>query len=293
MDYEEFKEEMIGLLREKLGEDTRIFYEKIPKNNGIILDGLVFAGKGAHTQPVIYMEEYYRLWKRGVPVEQLAEKMMWTYTRHREQVQFGKDLLESYKQAEKNIFYQLIHYEKNRERLKELPHRRVLDLAMVFYLRVVRGEERGTVLIRSDILERWGISQETLEENARRRSQEKLPAQIITMEQILEMEGAGAAGTDRDGKVPMYVLTNRARFLGAGVILYPGLLKKISRMLGEEFYILPSSIHECILVPESIHYDQQELAEMVRDINREHVSPREVLSDSVYRYRKREDRIIC
>lgn len=292
MDYGEFKEKIAKLLREKLDDDTRISCEKIPKNNGIVMDGMVFACKGADTQPILYLEEYYRLWMRGVPLEQLAEKMIWTYTRHRERIQVGRELLENYEQAEKNIFYQLIHYEKNRERLKELPHRRVLDLAMVFYLRVIQENERGTVLIRNDILERWGISRDTLEENARRRSWEKLPAQLITLEEILGLGGEEL--TAADGRnVPMYILTNQARSLGAGVILYPGLLKEISRILGEEFYILPSSIHECILVPESMHYDQKELARMVKDINREHVSLQEVLSDSVYRYRREEDRIIC
>ena len=90
---------------------------------------------------------------------------------------------------------------------------------------------------------------------------------------------------------PMYILTNKERRYGAGTIFYPGIMEQAQKLLGDNFYILPSSIHECILIPEEGNYDQDRLSEMVAEINEQHVDAREVLSDQAYYYLKKDGRI--
>lgn len=89
----------------------------------------------------------------------------------------------------------------------------------------------------------------------------------------------------------MYILTNKQRQLGAGVIFYPGIMEQARQILGDHFFILPSSIHECILVPENGAFEREELLAMVTEINREHVEPKEVLADQVYYYLERDRKI--
>ena len=91
--------------------------------------------------------------------------------------------------------------------------------------------------------------------------------------------------------LPLHAATNTMRMNGAGVILYPGFLKKFAEKMGDDLYILPSSIHEVLLLPASYDVEVEFLKEMVSQINREEVLPEERLSDSVYFYDRKTDRV--
>ena len=127
MDYREFKEELARLVREELGENVRVHFEMLPKNNGVKVEGMVFSQAGSPASPVMYVEEYYHLWEKGVPMEQLVEKMAWNYERYRDRIQLDPRILDDYEAVKDQIFFKLIHYEKNRKLLEEVPHRRILD----------------------------------------------------------------------------------------------------------------------------------------------------------------------
>ena len=94
-----------------------------------------------------------------------------------------------------------------------------------------------------------------------------------------------------DDMIPMYVCTNTAKLNGAGVILYQELLQEFADRIGSDFYILPSSIHETLLIPANGDMDLEYLRDMVRTVNRTEVAEDEVLSDSVYRYNRLLDRV--
>ena len=89
----------------------------------------------------------------------------------------------------------------------------------------------------------------------------------------------------------MYILTNKERSLGAGTFLYPGVLKQAEELLGARFYVLPSSVHECILIPEEDGMTQEALTGLVTEINENQVDPREVLSNQAYYYRAEDGRV--
>lgn len=81
---------------------------------------------------------------------------------------------------------------------------------------------------------------------------------------------------------PMYVLTNTEKSFGASAILFPAILQAVRARLQSDYYVLPSSIHECIIIPSDEQLDPEALHEMVKEINEEHVAPEELLGDSVY-----------
>ena len=110
-----------------------------------------------------------------------------------------------------------------------------------------------------------------------------LPARLCGMAEVIRELSGGKEEPENVG-VPMYVLSNTQKSLGAACILYDGVLKSCAARLGEAYYVLPSSIHEVIMVPVSAVGDEQELSAMVRDINRTQVRDTEILSDNIYLY---------
>ena len=91
--------------------------------------------------------------------------------------------------------------------------------------------------------------------------------------------------------IPMEVLSTKARIQGATCMIYPGVLSQISKQLHENLYIIPSSVHEVIILPHSEVRDPEEVQKMIREINETHLSQEEVLSDSLYFYNYLENRI--
>lgn len=291
MDYQNFKMKLMELVQKEISEGVEVSLEQIPKNNGIYMEGMVFSRQGENTSPVIYVEEYYQFWKKGVAMEQLVEKVLWNYGHFGPRMRIGGDFFRDYDRLKPRIFYKLVNYEKNREMLQKIPYKRVLDLAMVFYYRMEGIEPAATVMIQNSHLRMWNITEEELESNARKYTCLYLPAEFLTMAGLAGIEEEEMDELVREDRCPMYILTNKERALGAGVILYPGILEQAQELLGNNFYILPSSIHECILIPGDGNYNQEELSEMVREINENHVDSREVLSDQAYYFLKKDGRI--
>lgn len=289
MDYQAFKTEITDKVQAELSDSVRISLEQIPKNNGMIQDGFVFTKEGANASPIIYIEEYYQLWKKGVPMEQLVQKLLWNYTHCCIPNMIKEDFFLDYQTIKNHIYFKLVNYERNKTLLAQVPHRRILDLAVVYYYQM----DHAMILIRNSHLELWKIPEEILEKNAEKYAVKNLPAEILTIGKLAEAEGEDGELPDEEEfpDVPMYVLTNMERCLGAAAILYPGVLKNMSYILGDRFYILPSSIHECILIPQNGRYTQDELSAMVAEINEKHVERKDILSDHVYFYLEADDRI--
>lgn len=284
MNYQEFRCEFLERMKEVMEEGVSITTEKIIKNNGGVMEGLVLKSENARVASIFYMEDYFSYWERGVPLEQLVRKVMWQFEHCKPQMDVEADFFQNYQEIKENICFKLINYERNRELLKKVPHKRILDLAMVFYYRIQKDETmQATILIEYAHLNAWKITQEELIENAKRYTYLKLPAEFINMKGLL--------GLVQGKEKQMYVLTNKERSLGAGTFLYPGVLKQAEELLGERFYVLPSSIHECILIPEEKGMYQEALTEIVTEINESQVDPKEVLSDQAYFYSAEDKRV--
>ncbi len=289
MDYQEFKSKLADTLQEILPEEVSISFEKIPKNNGIYQEGMILTRIGENCAPVIYINDYLALFQKGVTWEQLVEKICWTYENCGPRYRFTDHFFQSYKDVKTQIYFKLVNYEKNRERLKDIPYRRFLDLALIYYYEMEQTDPAATITIQNSHLQMWHITEEEVWKNAWHYTCMKLPPKFMTMEELL---GEDFPEDLAHPKVPMYILTNRKRQFGAGVILYPNVLQMAALLLGENYYILPSSIHECILIPSRILYDKEELLEMVTQINRTQIDPSEVLADQVYSYSHKEGKIL-
>ena len=197
------------------------------------------------------------------------------------------DVLRDYGQVKKNLFIRLCNAEKNAAALEAVPHRQEADLAMTYHVRIDLPEEGlGSVMVTNEMLRNFGVSEAQLHEDAMKNSPEMLPAKFAPIATILF--GAPEEQAMTEGEIPMMVLTNEKQVYGASALFYPEQFEKMTEKLGGSCFILPSSVHEIIAVPDDGSLKAKELEQMVTEINASQLEPRDQLSDHVYHFDARE-----
>ncbi len=284
MNYQEFVGTVTGFLRESLPCGTKLEMLPLEKNNGVILDGLSIRRQGQKVAPAIYMNACYREYLGGRSLKGICDQILECCQETDFEAKFDTDFFTDYEKVRATLVYKVINAEKNRELLKKIPHLPYLDLAIVFYcLLTDTPVGNATVLIHNSHLNLWNIRCADLYRDAKENTERLLPASLSGMAEVIR-ELSGGMEEPEDTGVPMYVLTNVQKSLGAACILYRDMLKTCADRFGEAFYVLPSSVHEVILVPASAVENQKELIAMVRDINQTQVRDTEILSDNIYLY---------
>lgn len=294
MGYETFKEELLDHLRRILGDERKIRFQTVEKNNGIQEEAVVLQEEGKRIAPTIYLREFFESWENGSrSMEEISREILWRNAHQEREVDFSLDSFENYEKARGQVYFKLINYEMNKVLLTKIPYIAYLDLAVVFYYRLEKGRFQGaTMLIHNCNLEAWKINSRQLLEDAVMNTSRKLPYSFRGMDALIhELSGEDAADMDR-GEEIMYVLTNQEKCFGAAALLYPHVLSHISKILRRNFYVLPSSVHECILVPDQGQYSRLELARMVREVNQTQVEEDEILSYQVYYYDRQKETLM-
>lgn len=174
--------------------------------------------------------------------------------------------------------------------IKDFPTDRKLDLA-VGYRVLSEPNEDGAMIstpLTDSELSECGLKKEELYDLAVENTGKLFKTKLYRLNDLVRHMCTGASAPDliNDDKLEndLYVLTNDSGMFGAAVMLHEPTLNRIQEQLGSAFYILPSSIHEVIIVPESDDYDTEMLRETVKGVNSTVVAEADVLSDNVYRY---------
>ncbi len=297
MNYEDFVCCIQTKMKEKLGNEVQVELHRIVKNNSVVLDGLSICEKGKGVAPTIYLNEFYEKYQEGVTIPEILEYMESVYDRNRLEEPFLTDFYMDYEKVKDHLACKLISRERNRELLTQVPYVPFLDLAVVCYYRLENQEMgNGSILVFESHREKWGVSREELLWTARQNTLRILPPSFIDLNEILGLgetvlkEQGNTLGERKDPekeeKIPMYILTNQENYLGAVNMIYDSVLEDAGRKLQSDFWLLPSSIHECILVPASVSMTKEELEAMVHHVNENEVMKEEYLSDSVYFYQR-------
>lgn len=299
MNYQSFKTAVVEYIRSKLDTPHHIFIQSITKNNGIQLDGLIIMPEQTNIAPTIYLNYYFQKMEQGTSFENICIEILNYYQKHHPEssidIQFFTDL----EQIRNHIAYKLINFEKNLKLLDDIPYIRFLDLAIVFYCLLPSvSEQNASILIHNQHLSLWKLSLTDLYSIAKTNTPDLLGYELLDLHSILQDSEVSdqefcpeSDSYDSAERYPMYVLSSQNRQYGAVCILYHNLLKHFSQKTDMDFYILPSSIHEVILVPTANRYSLFELSEMVSSINQSEVNPEDILSDHAYYYSREEDRI--
>lgn len=290
MDYETFKRELLCALRRQAGEGVSVNTDHIPKNNGVMQEGLVIRSEDSHISPTFFARDIYRqIHEQDFDYDELAAKLLKIAVRQSEKMESQVSCFQDFYRARDNIFVHVINARWNAERLKKLPHQNVLDLAVVCSYRI-QGETLGNamVLIDEDQTESWGITPQQLLALGKANTARKYPVSLISINELIDTvareEGLVPCPEIPEDDRPMYILTNTEKYYGAYSLFYPNVQQHVADVLNSSYFVLPSSIHETILLPDSGLYTPKELQEMVKSVNQTQVDPRETLSDAVYYY---------
>ncbi len=284
MSYKQFCERMKDILQQYYGVESNVKLHTVQKVNGVVLHGITVMKEGVSIVPTLYLESYYDELNRGMPLNDIVHRFILEYDKAAIHDDFDISFFEFYDKVKPHLGYKLINYEMNRELLQEVPHKRYLDLAIVCYCNIVDDRlGKGTILIRNEHLDIWKIEKDILIRDSLKNMPLIFPPEVINMADLLK-ELYDDPAQLICGKLPMYVLTTRARMYGAAAILYSGQLEAIAREVDDDFYLLPSSIHEIIILPKKYGTDEEYLSQMVDEINHEQVDIEEILSNHAYLY---------
>ena len=293
MKYANFIETIRKRAVKTAGEDGKVFINKVVKNNGKEMDGLVILENGYSIAPTIYLNDYYENYRCGADIDDIMNEILTIYYRNRDAVCFNTEMFNDFESVKGSIVYKLINFEKNKELLREVPHKRFLDLAVVCYCIVKRlNNYIATTMIKNDFLDKWGVSSDVLFDMAKKNTPELLSARISPITGFLnEISGNDIYEVPDKDDVSMFVMTNETHVNGAACMLYTDVIDRLSKDLDKDLYILPSSVHELIIVPFDDNISGSDLAMIVKDINEKGVAAEEVLSDNVYEFRRSDKKI--
>lgn len=271
------------------------------KNNSQKRIGIIVEKPNVNISPTIYLEDYYAQYHRGIEISEISQEILMFYEKVKCEKSWDTEILEDYGKIRKRVVFKVVNTEKNEEFLNCVPHIDFLDLSLVFYVLLDANKEgTATMVIQNDNMEKWKICLQELLLTAIENVNDLLPAQLFSMRDVVE------AITDpftqenhnilenglKEKQESMYILSNEFRNLGAACMVYPGMLKMIGEILEGDYYLLPSSIHEVILVPKREGLDFLEMTDMVKEVNRKLVDAEEILSDHAYFYSCKKGKLL-
>lgn len=309
MEYMEFIEYVRAAMATILGDDKIVTVKEILKNNGQEYDALLITDKDSNISPTIYLNSFYDEYVGGKESGEVVREIYEFYEDSCNDFIFDMDVFSDYSIMSKKIVFKVINKAKNKKLLKDVPHIIKMDLALVPYC-MVDNDSFGTatVLIQKSHLALWNKSEKEIFEAAYENTPRILQAEIRNMNDIIrEMfmddlrrkQVNGEIGFDidinkkttelmedvgTDNGIEMYVLTNNHRSNGAACMFYDDVIRDFAKEHKSDIFILPSSVHEVILVPAIDGLSKNELTLMVQDVNKEELSAEEILSSHVYIY---------
>ena len=306
MGYEEFKERLLEELREYYGESVEVGICTVKKNNGKSYEGvqIIMDSSELSVVPVISLDGLYEAYSNGGM--DIAECVEGVYKEHKkneatDDVLGAVEKLAEWSAVKESVYPMLLSTQKNEEMLKNLVSKQMLDLSVVYIVRIeIAGEVRGNAKISQQLMRHYGITKSELHRQAManllKDGYEFLDMAVVIRDMLRSGENEDDKGryiedihAEDEQPVKMYVLTNKEKSYGAAGILNKKFVREFAK--GKNFFILPSSIHETIFVPADDLSDRELFDNMVEEVNNTQVSMEERLTDHCYYYDGQADEI--
>jgi hypothetical protein len=247
MKYQEFVTKVKKFLEQRLGEDYEISIQSVVKVNDMNRCGINIREKKVHISPTIYLEEYYKKYQNGMDFEKIITDIILLYNHAKMREIFDVENFNIFPVVKEKIMLKLLNLKKNKEFLRTVSYIPFSDFAIVFYILLEDNvEECSTITVTNQMLDVWNITKHDL--------------------------------------FCMYVLSNEKFTFGASCILYDDMLDYIRQQLRESFYLIPSSIHEWIVLPKSVAPAEADINSMITEVNQFVVEKEDILGDYCYTY---------
>lgn len=296
----EIAKEVAEVISSKYGVE-RIHVGTQKKNNGLILTGITIFGD-SNASPVVYINEFV---KDGMDVSEMADTVYELYQTHKKTADGFKNIggdLSNYEFCKNKLGIKIVNAERNASLLNEAPHKLVEDLAVLYQIIFEEdGVGLSTILIKNEMLIIWGIEQDQLDKDAMENSlkiqgfklqpMSEVMREIITGEHDIDVDPLEVMqmieDIEEDGE-NMFVLSNTSKINGAVAFLYDGVLEKFAEKFKSDLFVIPSSVHELLIMPANFGSNAEALREMVIEVNATQLEPEDFLSDNVYFYNLKE-----
>lgn len=300
MDYRTFVEKMREQVQEHLGKDYEVQITTNLKLNGTEKTGLSISRTQEPSQvvPVIYLEECFERYLQEGKFVEYVEEICIVYKRQKKNeekimAELGSiENMNHWEKVQNKVYPMLVSARENRDLKEKYFYQEYLDFLILYVIRVTEVGI-GSIKITKQMVKSWKVSEYEIHHQA----VENLKTDGYRVRSLNSVVKENLLGITEDAEEeiekaePMYVLTNQIKYFGAaGIFLCAEMFQKI---VGKQnFYILPSSVHELILIKDTDGYDMETLSTMVRNVNEEQVTEDERLSNHAYYYDWRQNRII-
>lgn len=298
MNYEEFKSYILSHIKDYLDEMDPEVDMKIEQTENKLLkevDALVLNKPDREYSTVIYLDKAYVAYMSTGDMEPIMEDIAATVRKSEEHLDKMEAInLNSFEGIKERLSIQILNADRNQSELQVIAHRKIpeTDLAVVYRIEVASNRDGfESVKVTNKMLDIWGIREEQLYQAALEQNMKKYPFIIADAGQFLfKAEPVPEQFPEEMKGNRFYYLTNSNIVNGAATILYPDILKTIGDKFQGNYFILPSSIHEVLLMKDDGEINVEELQSMVRSVNDESVPEGDILSDQVYAYDRENER---
>jgi hypothetical protein len=304
LDYEEFKQEIKDNIKDFLPEeykDASVDIQTVTKNNGLELDGVMIRQPDENIAPNVYVNAMFEDYQAGRDMSDIMAEIADIRVENEPKHDFNVSNVINFDSIKDNIVPKLVNAEMNAEELAGRPHEMVDDLAVVYTVIVQNNDEgRASMPLTNELFEKYGISQEELHSvamaNMENFEKPTFKSMHDTMVDVMLGDMTASFGGDEEAarayieemlppeEVQMFVVSNEAKLNGAASMLDDKLMDQVTEQLGEDFFVIPSSIHECIVIPNDGSINVEDMTQMIQEVNATQVLPQERLSDHAYMY---------
>lgn len=279
-------------------EDMKCEVVEKERNNGQRRVGITFSRPGQEIAPVIYVEPFYKSVQQGEPLEDVMREIARTVELGmKKRPPITASQISEYDRIKEYLGVKLVNTKANRRNLKDITHIEMEDMSLIPVIRFPMPEQEmyGNMKITEELRKAWGVSVHDIFEQAWKNEEppvlQELGDAVSYGEDIHDLFAVERLTNDT-----MYVLTNQRAIDGAIQIALPGVMKKLSELLPKGFFIIPSSIHETLIMPkgmeiQGLEMTPKEMGQMLRVINQGYVEKNEILSDRIYEYDKESGKI--
>ena len=283
--YNTFKDTVLKKLTELLGEGIVEEYTKT-KTNGVKEEGVLLKVGNAAISPIVYFGDTERIYDND-DVELFVDKALDAYKETCKHTSTGVEHLRDWDVVKKYIRPRIINYRKNEERLMNMPHIRIMDLAAIFVIPsedVIPEYENGRIEVTEFLMKCYKMDEATMYKQAIE-NLERAGYEFNSLGELLNIKESEMEDDSKcTSQNKLHILTCNDGIGGAVTMLSNKILMEVCQKIRcEKIYVLPCSVNE-LLVLNTEEMDVKALQKMVKEVNETSVLPEEYLSDCVYLY---------
>lgn len=302
MEYLNFCEKVKIQLLQLVEDTTAVRIQKVLKNNSVVRYAAIITEENCKISPSIYLENFYSDYINGKTLSDICSEIISMHKKYKGGIDFDIDNYFDYNFVKDKLYLKIINKAKNEEFLQNVPYREFCDLALIVYISLEEAcNGQATIVVNNKNLEMWKVTKEQVFDTAFLNAYESTPPRLekisTVIRELLREKCFDICDDETEEQIDrivelmemnndkgMYVLTNSIKLNGAYYIMFEEYLKVFADSIDSDLFILPSSIHEILLVPMDCGVSKEELEKMVCSINNSELSPSEVLSDNVYEF---------